>query len=48
VDLHKMVGDAVEEGEPLYTIFARFKADFEFAIDMAGRDIGFQIGGSNE
>jgi thymidine phosphorylase len=48
VDLHKKTGDPVEAGEPLYTIHAEFKADFEFAIEQTNQDTGFLIGGSDE
>jgi len=44
VDLFKKLGDAVKAGEPLYRIHAEFPSDFEFAMDLAGRDDGFTIG----
>jgi thymidine phosphorylase len=44
VDLFKKLGDPVETGEPLYRIHADFNADFRFAKELAGKDIGFYIG----
>ncbi len=44
VYLHRKLGDPVRKGEPLYTIYAGFKADFNFAIEAAGRDSGYGIG----
>ncbi len=44
VDLHKKVGDPVEQGEPLYTIYAEFPADFQFARETAGQVSGYRIG----
>jgi thymidine phosphorylase len=43
VDLHKKVGDPVTKGEPLYTIYADFNSDFEFALEAAGKDSGFTV-----
>jgi thymidine phosphorylase len=43
VDLHKKVGDPVRKGEPLYTIYADFGADFSFALEAAHRDSGFTV-----
>lgn len=45
VDLHKKLGDAVEAGEPLYTIHAEFPADFQFAREAASQESGYRIGG---
>ena len=45
VDLHKKVGDPVETGEPLYTVHAEFKANFEFAIEQTDHETGFRIEG---
>ncbi len=45
VDLHKKVGDTVAAEEPLYTIHAEFKANFEFAIEQTNQETGFRIGG---
>lgn len=42
--LHRKLGDAVEQGEPLYTIHAGFKADFQFALEAAGKSSGYRIG----
>ena len=44
VDLFKKLGDPVEAGEPLYRIHADFSADFRFAKELAGKDLGFYIG----
>ena len=43
VDLHKKPGDSVEQDEPLYTIYAEFPANFNFAKEAAEIDNGFQI-----
>jgi len=43
VDLLKKMGDPVTEGETLYRIHAEFAADFEFALQLASKDIGFCI-----
>jgi thymidine phosphorylase len=43
VDLSKKVGDSVRKGEPLYTIYADFDADFGFALEAAAADSGFRI-----
>jgi thymidine phosphorylase len=37
------VGDPVRKGEPLYTIYADFGADFSFALEAAHRDSGFTV-----
>jgi len=44
IDLHKKLGDAVAEGEPLYTICAEFSSDFQFARESAQRNPGFRVG----
>jgi thymidine phosphorylase len=44
VDLLKKVGDTVTKGEPLYRLYAQFQSDFDFALDMIGKDTGFSIG----
>jgi thymidine phosphorylase len=46
VDLHKKLGDWVKAGEPLYSIYAEFPADFEFAQESAKQDSGFTTGDS--
>lgn len=43
VDLHKKRGDAVTAGDALYTIHAAFIADYNFAVDAAGKNAGYQI-----
>ena len=45
VDLHHKVGDPVSAGDPLYSIYAEFNADFGFALDAVAADSGFEIGG---
>jgi len=42
--LHKKCGVIVEKGEPLYTIYAAFNANFQFAIDAVANDNAYQIG----
>ena len=46
VDLHKKLGDTVMAGEPLYSIYAEFPADFEFARELAEQNSGFTTGNS--
>ncbi|WP_417509319.1 thymidine phosphorylase family protein [Methylophaga sp.] len=43
VYLHKKVGDKVKQGEPLFTIYAEFNADFSFAKNAAMTDNSYQI-----
>ncbi|HDK38482.1 MAG TPA: thymidine phosphorylase family protein [Thiolapillus brandeum] len=43
VDLHKKTGEHVEMGEPLYTIYAAFPANYEFALEAARQDIGYTV-----
>ena len=45
VDLHRKLGERVGKGEPLYTIYADFPADFRFATALAERDSGYTIDG---
>ncbi len=44
VDLLKKLGDQVEQGEPLYRIYAEFPADFDFACSLADESSGYTIG----
>lgn len=46
LDLHYKLGDQVRKGDPLYTIYAEFLADFNFAKESAGNDMGYKIGDS--
>ena len=43
VDLLKKMGDPVEIGDVLYRIHAEFPSDFDFAVDLTKKDIGFRI-----
>ncbi len=43
VDLFRKVGDRVEPGQPLYRIHAEFPADFDFARELAAKEIGYRI-----
>jgi thymidine phosphorylase len=45
VDLHRKLGDTVTAGDPLYSIYAEFPADFDFAREAAEQDSGYSIGG---
>jgi thymidine phosphorylase len=47
VYLHKKVGDKVKKGEALYTIYAEFRADFNFAINAAKREPCVTVNGEN-
>jgi len=44
VDLLKKIGDEVHQGDPLYRIYAEYSADFNFALNVARLDDGYQIG----
>lgn len=46
--LHKKVGDRVLQGDPLYTIYAQFKADYNFAKTAALSESGYQISRSKD
>jgi len=43
VDLFKKTGDPVEQGEPLYRVYASFPADFHFACDLVKKKPGYVI-----
>lgn len=45
VDIHKKLGQTVKKGDPLYTIYADFEADFHFEKEAAIQDSGFEIEG---
>jgi len=47
IDLYKKTGDKVRAGEPLYSIYSEFNADFEFARQAAARDNGYRIDGKD-
>lgn len=44
VDLYKKLGDPVEKGEPLYRVYAAFRADYNFAQSQAQRSTGYVLG----
>lgn len=44
VELHCKLGDRVEAGKPLYTIYAEFPADFDFAREASEEESGYAIG----
>jgi len=44
VDLHKKLHDPVEKGELLYTLYAEFPADFQFAKQAVSQSISYTIG----
>jgi thymidine phosphorylase len=48
VDLLKKLGDAVEAGEPLYRVHAKFPADFGFARVLVDSDNGYRVGDAAE
>jgi len=48
VDIFRKLGDRVNEGEPLYRIYADYPADLEFASRMSQRDSGYRIGRADE
>jgi thymidine phosphorylase len=43
VDLHKKTGETVKKHEPLYTVFADFPADFNFARLLIDKNTGYTI-----
>jgi len=43
VDLHKKLGDEVKKGDTLYTIYAEFLADFNFARTETEKDTAYLI-----
>ncbi|AAU92022.1 glycosyl transferase [Methylococcus capsulatus str. Bath] len=44
VDLLNKLGDTVEEGQPLYRVYAEFPANFEFAREFTRTRSGYNIG----
>ncbi|MDH5360085.1 MAG: thymidine phosphorylase, partial [Gammaproteobacteria bacterium] len=44
VELFKKLGDPVDEGEPLYRVYAEFQTDYEFACNFTRLSSGYQIG----
>ncbi|MEW6038736.1 MAG: thymidine phosphorylase family protein [Pseudomonadota bacterium] len=44
VDLLCKLGDTVEQGQPLYRVYAEFPANFEFARDFTRARSGYRIG----
>jgi thymidine phosphorylase len=43
VDLHRKVGDSVQQGEPLYTVYSCHASDFRFALTEVERGFGYTI-----
>ncbi len=43
VDLHKKLHDHVSKGEPIYTLHAEFRADYQFALNAIERNSGYTI-----
>jgi thymidine phosphorylase len=43
VDLHCKLGDAVKPGDPIYSIYAEFQADFQFSREAAESSSGFSV-----
>jgi thymidine phosphorylase len=44
VDLFRKLGDKVEQGEPLYRLYAEFPSNHEFARDYVTKGSGYSIG----
>ena len=44
VDLYKKLGERVAVGDALYCVYARFKADFQFARALVEKQNGYRIG----
>lgn len=47
VDLHRKIGDVVNKGDIIYSIYAEFQADFHFSREAAEQDPGFSIDHTN-
>ncbi|MEQ8859123.1 MAG: thymidine phosphorylase family protein [Pseudomonadales bacterium] len=43
IDLHKKLNDPVQQDEPLYTLYAEFPPDFQFARDAAAANAGYRV-----
>jgi len=43
LDLHKKLGDNVSRGEVLYSVYAEFSSDLNFALEAVNNDSGFTI-----
>jgi len=48
VDLLRKLGEPVAEGEALYRVHAEYRAEFNFARTLTGRDTGYAIGAPDE
>ena len=48
IDLHKKLHDPVKKNELLYSLYAEFPADFQFAKQATSENIGYTIGEPNE
>ncbi len=48
VDILKKLGDPVEQGEPLYRVYAEYKADYNFAKALTDENSGYTIGTPEE
>jgi thymidine phosphorylase len=48
IKLFKKIGDSVEQGEPLYRIYAFGQPEFELAQTATGADTGYVIGSSSQ
>ncbi len=44
IDLHKKLHDRVSKDEPLYSVYAEFAADFQFAVHATEENNGYTIG----
>jgi thymidine phosphorylase len=44
LELFKKIGDRVEQGEPLYRIYAEDESEYDLAVAGARADSGFAIG----
>ncbi len=45
LEIFKRIGDRVDEGEPLYRIYAAAESNFEFACDLAEAETGVSLNG---
>ena len=48
VDILKKLGDPVSKGEPLYRVYAEYKADYNFAKALTDENSGYTIGTPEE
>ncbi|MBD3608985.1 MAG: thymidine phosphorylase family protein [Gammaproteobacteria bacterium] len=48
VDLYRKLGEPVQQGDPLYRVYAQFQSDYQFARRLTTQDSGYQIGAESD